>query len=173
MSGVVAAAITAGVHSVAAPAGGATSRVTGWLDSTNPATVPTITSANTPATPTGTTGTRERAAGASTTARTRRTHSHALTSPASAATGSRQAAGHVLNTLPKPVMDRKVRTATPATGHETGPRHQLDRIAPPATSTASISTTGTATKNNHDSETTAIANINPTQGASNNDTTTT
>ena len=96
-----------------------------------------------------------------------------MTSPATAATGSRQTAGHVLNTLPKPVMATKLRTTTPATGHDTGPRHQLERIAPPATSTASINTTGTATKNNHDSETTAIANINPTHGASSKDTTTT
>ena len=53
----------------------------------------------------------------------------------------------------------------PTTCHESVRRHQPPVIAPPATSTASMRTTGTATKNNHDSETTARAKTSPTHGA--------
>ena len=79
-------------------------RVTEGRDSANPATVPTITRTNTAAIAVGMTGTRLVDTRACSTASTSRTHSHAFTTPATTATGTRHHDGRVARRLPNTVM---------------------------------------------------------------------
>ena len=165
-SGVPSAGVDGGFHWVAASAG-ETKCSTGVFASAKPAVVPPTTRTSTPAIPTGATGnargTRRRWSTASTTC----SQSQAFAMPASAATGTRAHAGHVVMTLPNTDNATNATRTQPRLRAESVRRHHDSVTAAPCRRRASMSTTGIATKKSHDNDTTARANMSATHGASN------
>ena len=87
--------------------------------------------------------------------------------PRASATGTRAHAGHVVMMLPNTDNATNATRTQPRLRAESVRRHHDSVTAPPCTRSASMSTTGIATKKSHDNDTTARANISATQGASN------
>ena len=93
-----------------------------------------------------------------------RSQHHALTTPASAATGSRIHEGPAAITAPRTVSAANVARIALTLAHDGRSRHHCVVIALWCTITEIITTTGTATIHRYESESTAVANSSTTHG---------
>src|SRR3954447_21144183 len=104
--------------------------------------------------------------GRSATAWTMANHAHALKRPATAAIGTRKTAGLTDSRAPSMVSTPNHSATQPTVRSGGMCRHHPRSMAPWWTSSITASAPGTATKNSHEIETTAMPNSNATHGES-------